>query len=156
MPTLVSDFPETVTPTEAEVRLARESLELLTRLLDSNPADPRFGLHQDGDAMEPIGLPFSAIRLLKDILSEMAKGHGVALLPLHAELTTQQAADMLNVSRPFVIRLLEEAKLPFRLVGKHRRVRLDDVIAYKRRDDQERLKVLEELVAQSQELNMGY
>jgi excisionase family DNA binding protein len=86
----------------------------------------------------------------------MAKGHGVALLPLHAELTTEQAADLLNVSRSFVIGLLEEAKIPFRVVGKHRRVRLDDVIAYKRRDDQERLKVLEELVAQAQELNMGY
>jgi excisionase family DNA binding protein len=89
-------------------------------------------------------------------LAEMAQGHGFALLPLHAELTTQQVADLLHVSGQFVIGLVEEAKIPFRLVAEQRLVRLDDVIAYKRRNDQDRLKVLEELVAQAQELNMGY
>jgi excisionase family DNA binding protein len=156
MPNLMSDFPETVTPTEAEALLSRDSAEHLARLLESNQVDRRFRLQQDGHPAEPIGLPLSAIRLLRDILTEMAKGHGVALLPIHAELTTQQAADLLHISRPFMIGLLEQAKIPFRLVGEHRRVRLDDVIAYKRRNDQDRLKVLEELVAQAQELNMGY
>jgi hypothetical protein len=96
MPALMSDFPATATPTQAEARLASESVEHLARFLESTPTDCRFRLQHDGRYSEPIGLPLSAIRLLKDNLTEMAKGHGIALLPLHAELTTQQAADLLN------------------------------------------------------------
>ncbi len=156
MSTVISSFPETVTPTETEARLARESVQQLTRLLESGQADHRFRLQEDGQLVEPIALPLSAIRLLRDILVEMAQGHGVAVLPMYTELTTQQAAELINVSRPYFVGLLNLGQIPFRLVGKHRRVRLADVMAYKRRNDQNRLKVLEELVAQAQELDMGY
>jgi len=156
MPTSMSDFPETVTPTEAEARLARESVKELARLLESNQEDPRFRLQQDGELADPIALPLSAIRVLKNILAEMAQGHGIAMVPVNTELTTEQASELLNVSRPYFISLLDEAKIPFRLLGTHRRVRLVDVMAYKGRNDQDRLKVLEELVAQAQELDMGY
>ena len=101
-------------------------------------------------------LPASVLRLLKDILAEMAQGHAVALLPVQAELTTQQAADLLNVSRPYLIRLLEDSKIPFRLVGQHRRVRFDDLLAYQRKDDEERRRVADDLTADAQELGMGY
>jgi excisionase family DNA binding protein len=112
---------------------------------------------QPGDPPgETVTIPVAALRLLKEILEEMAKGHGVTLMPMNAELSTQQAADLLNVSRPYLVGLLEERKTPFRQVGRHRRVRLDDLMAYKRRDDEKRLKVLEELVAQAQELDLGY
>jgi excisionase family DNA binding protein len=156
MPTLMSEFPETVTPTEAEARLARESVKELARLLESNQEDPRFRLQQDGELSDPIALPLSAIRLLKVILAEMAQGHGIAMIPVNTELTTEQASEFLNVSLPYFISLLDEAKIPFRLVGTHRCVRLADVMAYKARNDQDRLDVLEELVAQAQELGMGY
>jgi excisionase family DNA binding protein len=154
----VSESPGTGTPTEADARLARESVPVLTRLLRSKrkPADLRLQIQQGSRSGEAITIPVAALHLLKDILEEMGKGNGVTLLPLNAELTTQQAADLLNVSRPYLIGLLEEGKIPFRLVGKHRRIRREDLMAYKRRDDQARLRVLEELVAQAQELNMGY
>jgi excisionase family DNA binding protein len=97
-----------------------------------------------------------AMRLLAEALRQVAMGKGVVVLPLDAEISTQQAADILNVSRPYLVGLLEENEIPFRRVGSRRRVRLLDVLNYKRRNDEERMKVLDELAAQAQELNMGY
>jgi excisionase family DNA binding protein len=86
----------------------------------------------------------------------MAAGRGVSLIPENAELTTVQAAAVLNVSRPFLIKLLTERALPFRKVGKHRRIRMEDVMAYKNQIDREREAVLDELAAEAQKNDMGY
>ena len=91
-----------------------------------------------------------------DILEAMAAGRGVTLIPQNAELTTVQAAEILNVSRPFLIKLLESNEIPYRKVGKHRRVKMEDVMAYKDRIDKEREAILDALVADAQENNMGY
>jgi excisionase family DNA binding protein len=105
---------------------------------------------------QPIELPAGAVALLMEILEAMAAGRGVTLIPENAELTTVQAAGLLNVSRPFLIKLLDERIIPHRLVGRHRRVLMDDVMAYKNKIDRDREAVLDELAADAQQHNMGY
>jgi excisionase family DNA binding protein len=147
---------ETATPTAADARLARESLTRIDQILEAGPSELRLCIGSDEPAGPEVRLPVSAVRLLKDILAEMARGHAVTLMPVEAELTTQEAADLLNVSRPFLIGLLEAGEIPFRRVGQHRRVRLDDLLAYKRKDDETRRRIADELTADAQELGMGY
>jgi excisionase family DNA binding protein len=151
-----SPIHETATPTAADARLARESLTRIDQILEAGPSDLRLCIRGDEPAGPEVRLPVSAVRLLKDILAEMAQGHAVTLLPVASELTTQQAAGLLNVSRPFLIGLLETGQIPFRRVGQHRRVRLDDLLAYKRRDDETRRRIADELTADAQELGVGY
>lgn len=91
-----------------------------------------------------------------NILEAMAAGRGVTLIPENAELTTVQAADVLNVSRPFLIRLLEDGAIPYRLVGKHRRIRMEDVMNYKARIDRDREIALDQLTEDAQRQDMGY
>jgi excisionase family DNA binding protein len=147
-----SEYPETVTPSEADSRLALESSQRLARLIGRRQS-LKVRVEPDEDA---IIIPMSAFRLLADILTEMAKGNAVTLMPVNAELTTQQAADLLNVSRPFLIDQLEKGTIPFRKVGTHRRILFRDLMAYKQRIDQQRLKALEELSALDQEAGLGY
>ena len=111
---------------------------------------------RDSGREETIELPVEAVKLLVEILEDMASGRAVTIVSRNAEVTSQQAADFLNVSRPFLIQLLEEKKLPFRMVGTHRRVRFEDVLRYKEGIDAGRRKVLDALAAEAQELDMGY
>ena len=105
---------------------------------------------------QSIELPAGAVALLMDILEAMAAGRGVTIIPENAELTTVEAASILNVSRPFLIKLLDDRVIPHRLVGKHRRILIDDVMAYKARIDAEREDVLAQLTAEAQESDLGY
>ena len=101
-------------------------------------------------------LPKAVTPLLVRILTEMAQGNAVTLIPLHAELTTQEAANLLNVSRPFLNKLLERGELPFHKVGTHRRIRFHDLEAYRESREIDRLAALESLANQAQELSLGY
>lgn len=157
MATLLSDFPEAVTPTADDTHLAQESSRLLTRLRGGTmKGTVRLRVQSDDEPEETVAIPLAAFRLLTDILAEMAKGNAITLIPIHAELTTQQAADLLNVSRPFLVEQLEKGNIPFRKVGKHRHVLFNDLMKYKHAMDRNRLKALEKLSAVDQELGLGY
>ncbi|HEY5957843.1 MAG TPA: helix-turn-helix domain-containing protein [Polyangiaceae bacterium] len=103
-----------------------------------------------------VTIPKEAFELLLEVLGQMANGNAVTVVPVHAELTTQEAAELLNVSRPFLIGLLDSGKIPFRLVGAHRRVRFTDLAAYQEADERQRRTVLDELTSDAQKHGLGY
>jgi excisionase family DNA binding protein len=157
MATLTSEFPETVTPSEDDARIAQESSRRLAKLVATRRKKPlKVRIEPDGGTEETVSIPASAFRLLADILTEMARGNAVTLIPIHAELTTQQAADLINVSRPFLVEQLEKGIIPYRKVGTHRRILFKDLMQYKQMIDAKRLKALEELSALDQKLGLGY
>lgn len=147
MPTASHD---PVAPSEDDTRLARES----SRKLGPHARHAlRVRIDGSDDVLE---LPALAVRLLVDLLAEMAAGNAVTVIPINAELTTQQAADLIGVSRPFLIEQLEAQRIPFRKVGTHRRIPFLDLMAYKQRMDAQRRKALDALAEQAQDLHQGY
>lgn len=147
------ELTEPMLPTEEESRQAQETLHRLTSCLEGQ-GDPRFEITREDGPNETLAIPASALRVLAEVLSEMARGNAVTLVPIHAEMTTQQAADLLNVSRPYLIGLLDEGQIPFHKVGTHRQVRLRDVMEYKQRSDALRHAALDELTALDQKLGL--
>jgi excisionase family DNA binding protein len=137
-------------PTAQEAAIARQSGQRLSRYTGRKRS---LTFRVDEELVE---LPAGAVTLLMEILGAMGTGRGVTIIPENTELTTVEAAGVLNVSRPFLIRLLEEGAIPFRKVGKHRRIRMDDVMAYKEDIDRKREEALDEMVRLAQEHDMGY
>jgi excisionase family DNA binding protein len=157
-PTTDSGLPQIGTaliPSAHDMELAVESSRTLGTMTHAT-GDLTLTVTGEGGLTGQIRIPASALRLLFAALSEMACGNGVSLLPLNAELTTQQAADILNVSRPYLVGLLEKGEMPFRLVGNQRRVRLREVVTYKARTDIDRRAALNELAQLGQEAGIGY
>lgn len=147
--------PETIAPTEEQRRSAREASRALPSILREDDRI-EFRVVGAGGPGDVVVLPAAAVQLLRKILGEMAEGNAVMVVPVHAELTTQQAADFLNVSRPYLVGLLESGKIPHRKVGTHRRVLFQDLADYQRKSDTDRRAALDELAAEAQELGMGY
>lgn len=145
----MDDFPTTDT-----AQAAANAAKGLRRVLTNGAKQVEISAKADDQAT--VEVPREAFKLFLRILAEMANGNAVTIVPLHAELTTQQAADLLNVSRPYLVRLLDEGTIPHRMVGTRRRVRAEDVLAYKRKDDTEREEVLGKLAQEGQDLGIGY
>ncbi len=140
-------------PSEADAALAADAVRALRvrepRRKKASSSAVRVSV--DGATARSVVVPRAAFELFLQILSQMAEGNAVTLVPIHAELTTQQAADLLNVSRPFLIGLLDAERIPYRRVGTHRRILFSDLLAYQRQDEAERRRVADELTALAQE-----
>ena len=137
-------------PSAVDAELARESSRLLSGVqLNEGTINV---------ALEGVGakIPRAAAHVLLKALAEMGRGHAVATVALDEEVSTQDAAELLNVSRPFVTKLLDQKLIPSRKVGTHRRLLVRDVLTFKRRSQMESSAALDELTAQAQELGMGY
>jgi excisionase family DNA binding protein len=143
---------EAIVPSADDERIAKASIRKLAHAFETPPS--KVSVRIEGDGEQLVQIPMSAFRLLAAILNEMARGNAVTFMPIHAELTTQQAADFLNVSRPFLIRLLEDKKIPHRRVGTHRRVLFSDLMKFKRKTDESRRKALRDIAAESEELGL--
>ena len=140
-------------PSQADAVLAKEtSRKLASHIRDSDPIELKIPDLPSSEGT--LRLPVSAVRLLVRILEEMARGNAVTLIPVHAELTTQEAAEMLNISRPSLIQLLDEGKIDYRRVGTHRRVRFEGLMKYKRGAEAARKAALDELAAYDQEIEI--
>lgn len=144
-----------VQPDEADVSAAVEALPHIRDYLARHLGQESIRLRvDDGDEDETLVLPRGAIELLARVLAHMANGQGVSVVPADAELTTQQAASLLNVSRPYLIGLLDAGEIEYRLVGKHRRVRADSLLAFLRIDDQRRRRTADDLTVLNQEMGL--
>lgn len=136
-------------PADAEVmsRLSAEINEIYREHGEARLLGP------DG---EMIGIPASAFHALRLVVDAMSRGQTVVLAPQEEELTSQQAADLLRVSRPHLVKLLDGGEIPFHRVGTHRRVRLEDVLDYRGKRSQDRREKLDELTRLSESFEGGY
>ena len=139
--------------TDDERRVASDLDRILARIPDGE-TDIQISIQPREEPGERIPISPRQFRLLAHIVGELARGHGVSLIPMDAELTTNEAARQLKVSRPFLIGLLEKGEIPYRMVGSHRRIRFRDLCAYKQKNDRKRLEALEELAALDQEYGL--
>jgi excisionase family DNA binding protein len=140
----------TVEPTVATAE-ERTILRDIDALLNVDSEDRAMLLSPAGEA---VVLPDTAYQLLRQVVQHLANDEAVSVIPVSRELTTQQAADLLNVSRPYLIQLLDRDDIPYHRTGTHRRIRLDDLLTYKRRRDAERREGLRQLTRKSQRLGL--
>jgi excisionase family DNA binding protein len=144
---------EPIAANEASLGQVQQLAKLITETLQGQGTQPRFSLL--GPNHEALPLPRDVLTLLQQLLAVLASGDAVSIVPVHKELTTQQAANLLNVSRQYLVQLLDEGKIPFHRTGTHRRLLTQDVLAYRTRRDAERRAILTTMVQETQEAG-GY
>ena len=143
---------ETFVPTDEETERAKK----FSRILAREFASAESVKIQREDSDESIEIPRQVFNVLMRLLSVMSEGKAFSLIPMDKELTTQQAADILNVSRPYMNKILDLGEIAHRKVGRNRRIRFSDLMEYKKSQEQKSKAALQELADQAQELDMGY
>lgn len=145
-------------PDEQAAEQAANAVAQLTEFLRSHPTPTTHVqlVTENTEEMTTIVVPAVAFRFFVDVLAELANGNAITVAPVHAELTTQQAANLLNVSRPYLVKLLDQREIPYRRVGNRRKVRLVDLIDYKRRDETLRRDIADELTREAQRIGLEY
>jgi excisionase family DNA binding protein len=152
MLTLLDQVEEPFVATDEEAVIAREAAEKLAPVAQSG-ADVRLRVNEKGaDIVVP--LPARAVKMIVEFLLAMAERKPFSFIPHTAELTTQQAADFLNVSRPYLVGLIDRGEIAHRMVGTHRRVRVSDLLAYKAKSDSARREAIAAMVAEAQKLKL--
>ncbi|NRA85263.1 MAG: helix-turn-helix domain-containing protein [Gammaproteobacteria bacterium] len=143
-------------PSAQDIALAKLSSQELSAVLESNGESQNINVVDKEGISHEVTIPSSALKLLIEVLTQLGQGNSVNITPIHAELTTQEAADMLNMSRPTLIKLLDSDQIPHFRKGNRRKVAFVDVISFKTNLDKQRLSALDELSALDQELGLGY
>ncbi len=145
-------------PDEQATEQAADAVAQLTEFLRAHPTPTTHVQLVTGntEATTTIVVPSVAFHFFVDVLAQLANGNAVTVAPVHAELTTQQAADLLNVSRPHLVKLLDQREIPYRRVGNRRKVRLVDLLDYKRRDESLRRDIADELTREAERIGLEY
>jgi excisionase family DNA binding protein len=143
-----------IDPGDVDTEVAGRAARRISDYLSSHPGEDLIEALGEVGAEDALVIPRPTVVMLAQVLSLLESGHGVQIIPKDAELTTQQAADVLNVSRPYLIGLLESRQIPFRKVGRHRRITFEALMEYKRQDDLERRAAADDLGDLSQELGL--
>ena len=143
-----------INPGDVDTEVAERAARRIKDYLDGHPDDDLIEALGEVGAQDALVIPRATAVMFAQILDLLAQGRGVQIIPREAELSTQQAAAMLNVSRPYLIKLLESKELPFRKVGRHRRIRYEDLMAYMRLDDLKRREAADKLAELTEELDL--
>jgi len=145
-----------VSPDLEQARQARDAARLFAGVAATARGSQSLRLIPDDKVSQPVEVPEPAFRLFLEVLNQMAQGNAVTLVPTHHELSTQQAADLLRVSRPYFVKLLESGDIQYHRVGNRRRLKFEHLMAYLEQVKGESQESLEKLAAEAQELGMGY
>jgi excisionase family DNA binding protein len=139
---------------DVDAEVAERAARRIRDYLEGHPDDALIEALGETGGEDALLIPRPTAIMFAQILDLLGQGCGVQIIPKETELSTQQAAGVLNVSRPYLIGLLESGKIPFRKVGRHRRITFEDLMAYKRRDDLERRAAADDLAELSEELGL--
>jgi excisionase family DNA binding protein len=143
-----------INPGDVDTEIAERAARRITEYLNGHPGEDLIEALGEVGTEDALVIPRATVVMFAQILDLLAQGRGVQIIPKEVELSTQQAADALNVSRPYLIGLLESGRIPFRKVGRHRRIRFEDLMVYKRQDDLSRRDAADKLAELSEDLDL--